>query len=318
MCWLFDGNFVVRKSNSSSHYYFLRGWAFPREASLRIRLTKRKVMQTAAVKQADGGTPASSESSSRKSKRAATTGREIDISQAGRGIWLMKVPNYLAAAWRDVATGTELGTIRISSRDSNADHKKLKVDFTLAKELATTAVEGIELPCEHRVLTQDSVSQCLCLFSEDSSGTLLAEGKVVQRADIQPTDNSVYMKLKRHQIKAAGKTKFTAQALEKTPASVYKPKASHKEYDEHKQKQKELGKRARGDKDTVLDLLFMAFQQHQYYNFKDLVVKTKQPPTYLKDILREVATYNTKQPHKNMWELKPEYRHYEKTKTEDA
>ena len=48
--------------------------------------------------------------------------------------------------------------------------------------------------------------------------------------------------------------------------------------DEHKQKQKELGKRAREDRETVLDLLFTAFQQHQYYNFKDLVVKTKQPP----------------------------------------
>ncbi len=31
---------------------------------------------------------------------------------------------------------------------------------------------------------------------------------------------------------------------------------------------------------------------------------------YLKEILREVCTYNTKAPHRNMWELKPEYRHY--------
>lgn len=37
---------------------------------------------------------------------------------------------------------------------------------------------------------------------------------------------------------------------------------------------------------------------------------TKQPIVYLKDILKEVCNYNLKNPHKNMWELKPEYRHY--------
>lgn len=32
--------------------------------------------------------------------------------------------------------------------------------------------------------------------------------------------------------------------------------------------------------------------------------------TYLKEILKEICTYNMKAPHRNMWELKPEYRHY--------
>ena len=45
-----------------------------------------------------------------------------------------------------------------------------KVDFSLAKELASTALDGQEVPCDHKVVMQDSQSQCLCLFSEDSSG----------------------------------------------------------------------------------------------------------------------------------------------------
>ena len=32
--------------------------------------------------------------------------------------------------------------------------------------------------------------------------------------------------------------------------------------------------------------------------------------TYLKEILNEVCNYNLKNPHRNMYELKPEYRHY--------
>lgn len=40
---------------------------------------------------------------------------------------------------------------------------------------------------------------------------------------------------------------------------------------------------------------------------------------YLKEILNEVCNYNLKNPHRNMWELKPEYRHYkEEEKSEGS
>ncbi|RXN00489.1 General transcription factor IIF subunit 2 [Acipenser ruthenus] len=33
--------------------------------------------------------------------------------------------------------------------------------------------------------------------------------------------------------------------------------------------------------------------------------------TYLKEILRDIGVYNVKGTHKNTWELRPEYRHYQ-------
>lgn len=78
-----------------------------------------------------------------------------------------------------------------------------------------------------------------------------------------------------------------------------------------KGKKKEDGKRARADKQYVLDMLFSAFEKHQYYNLKDLVDITKQPVVYLKEILQEIGIQNVKGIHKNTWELKPEYRHYQ-------
>ncbi|XP_045623298.2 general transcription factor IIF subunit 2-like [Procambarus clarkii] len=75
-------------------------------------------------------------------------------------------------------------------------------------------------------------------------------------------------------------------------------------------KKKAEGKTIRDDKDKVMELLFAAFEKHQYYNIKDLHKITRQPITYLKDILKDLCNYNVKYPHKNMWELKPEYRHY--------
>lgn len=49
----------------------------------------------------------------------------------------------------------------------------------------------------------------------------------------------------------------------------------------------------------------------------DLQRITQQPTTYIKEVLTSIANYNTAQPHKNMWELKPEYRDYGNKKAGD-
>ena len=80
------------------------------------------------------------------------------------------------------------------------------------------------LPREHRVIPQEASSQCLSVFSEDSatgkcmtveclgtrmhaclpatphpcSGNVRCEGHISQRADVQPKDSDLYMKLKQY------------------------------------------------------------------------------------------------------------------------
>jgi len=46
------------------------------------------------------------------------------------------------------------------------------------------------------------------------------------------------------------------------------------DFDERK---KSEGKKARVEKEKVMDMLFAAFEKHQYYNIKDLVKITNQP-----------------------------------------
>jgi transcription initiation factor TFIIF subunit beta len=38
-----------------------------------------------------------------------------------------------------------------------------------------------------------------------------------------------------------------------------------------------MEKKIKADKDVILDMLFAAFEKHQYYNIKDLVKITRQP-----------------------------------------
>lgn len=59
---------------------------------------------------------------------------------------------------------------------------------------------------------------------------------------------------------------------------------------EYERKKKEEGKRARADKQQVLDMLFSAFEKHQYYNIKDLVDITKQPVVRLEGNVKAVVT----------------------------
>ncbi len=99
--------------------------------------------------------------------------------------------------------------------------------------------------------------------------------------------------------------------LERAVAS-YKPRSNHVANIEYEARRKAEGKKSREEREVVMERLFALFEKHQYYNIRDLVRETNQPVSYLKEVLKEVCNYNLKNPHKNMWELKPEYRHYHK------
>ncbi|GAA6108184.1 general transcription factor IIF subunit 2b [Tachysurus ichikawai] len=113
-----------------------------------------------------------------------------------------------------------------------------------------------------------------CLFLADQ---VTLEGMVVQRAECRPAVNESYMKLKKLQIEESKKPLRLSQQLEKAITTNYKPVSNHTYNLEYEKKKKEEGKRARADKQKVLEMLFSAFEKHQYYNIKDLVEITKQP-----------------------------------------
>lgn len=142
---------------------------------------------------------------------------------------------------------------------------------------------------------------------------LYMEGRIVQKLECRPNADMIYMNLKKESIRKAAEPERKVQSLDRIVQN-FKPVSDHKHNIEYREKRKAEGKKARDDKAAVQDMLFNAFEKHQYYNIKDLVRITNQPIAYLKEVLKEVCDYNMKNPHKNMWELKKEYRHY---KTEE-
>ncbi|XP_063067918.1 general transcription factor IIF subunit 2 isoform X2 [Engraulis encrasicolus] len=248
---------------------------------------------------------------------------DVDLTGAKQntGVWLVKVPKYLAQQWAKASGRGEVGKLRIAKNQG-----KTEVAFTLNEELTTLENKGegktagmVAVPREHPFTMQTVGGQTLAVFTETSSDKIALEGVVVQRAECRPAVNESYMRLKKLQIEASSKPVRLSQQLDKAVTHNYKPVANHANNLEWEKKKKEEGKRARADKQQVLDMLFSAFEKHQYYNIKDLVDITKQPVIYLKEILRDIGIYNVKGTHKNTWELKPEYRHYqgEEEKTDE-
>lgn len=238
---------------------------------------------------------------------------EVDLTGAKQntGVWLVKVPKYLSQQWAKASGRGEVGKLRICKKGNQG---KPEVSFTLNDEL--TVIEGIEdktvsAPREHPFTMQSVGGQMLAVFTESSSDKIALEGVVVQRAECRAAVSESYMRLKKLQIEESSKPVRLSQQLDRAVTGNYKPVANHDYNREYEKKKKEEGKRARADKQQVLDMLFSAFEKHQYYNIKDLVDITKQPVIYLKEILRDIGIYNVKGTHKNTWELKPEYRHYQ-------
>ncbi|XP_036837955.1 general transcription factor IIF subunit 2-like isoform X2 [Oncorhynchus mykiss] len=268
---------------------------------------------------------------------------EVDLTGAKQntGVWLVKVPKYLSQQWAKASGRGEVGKLRIGKNQGKAE-----VEFTLNEDLTMIdslgdKPSGVQAPRDHPFTMQTVGGQTLAVFTETQSGQseersdgstsvsgagsgperrhrfsflterISLEGLVVQRAECRPAVSENYMKLKRLQIEELSKPVRLSQQLEKAVTTNYKPVANHSYNLEYDRKKKEEGKRARVDKQQVLDMLFSAFEKHQYYNIKDLVDITKQPVSYLKEILRDIGIYNVKGTHKNTWELKPEYRHYQ-------
>ncbi|KAJ8960816.1 hypothetical protein NQ318_020112 [Aromia moschata] len=233
--------------------------------------------------------------------------RDLDLSNANRGVWLVKVPKYVAERW-EKAPGD------------------MEVSLTLSSAILNLNEPGQEsIPKDHRLDVSTVTQQTLGVFSHviptntdavvPETEKLYMEGKIVQKLECRPYADNCYMKLKLESIRKASLPTRQVKQLDRVVQS-YKPVSDHKNNIEYMQKKKAEGKKARDDKQSVLEMLFAAFEKHQYYNIKDLVKITKQPITYLKEILKEVCNYNLKNPHKNMWELKPEYRHYKQDPAE--
>jgi transcription initiation factor TFIIF subunit beta len=247
---------------------------------------------------------------------------KIDLANATRGIWLVKVPKYLATRWERIPDDVDAARLRIYRPEGPPGNGKVTVTLSLSEATMCLKEDGEgEIPKEHELIVSSLANQTLGVFSTEYNeelGTTKVgiEGRIQQRLDCRPVADLNYMQHKLEEIKKVSQPARQMIQLDRVVQN-YKPVADHKNNIEYEERKKTEGKKSRDDKDRVLEMLFAAFEKHQFYNLKDLVRVTNQPVGYLKEVLKEVCNYCVKNPHKNMWELKPEYRHYKEDVEEE-
>ncbi|XP_067929972.1 general transcription factor IIF subunit 2-like [Watersipora subatra] len=226
--------------------------------------------------------------------------QEVD-NQLAKNVWLVKVPKYVAEKMKK-ANGV-LGQISmIPSSKSGKTEILYSLDDRLKQPQEST-------PTTHKVIITPQYKQHLAVLGQTEAGRLSIDGKVIQRMECRPQADQNYLKYKKHQVEESNKPERYVIQID-NPVNTYKPVSTHAHIAEHEARKKADGKRSRDDAAHVKELLFKAFEKHQYYALKDLHALTKQPMPHLKEILKDICKYNLKAPHKNMYELKSEYRHY--------
>ena len=117
-------------------------------------------------------------------------------------------------------------------------------------------------------------------------------GKVIQRAEVRPVESDEYMTMKRKQFETSQEPARKAQMIRKK-ANIYAPKRDHEENKERIKAKKLMGKRVRSSEQTVLDLMFNAFSEHQYISMLSLETITQQPKNYLQQLVKRYCNYNS-------------------------
>ncbi|OXA49757.1 General transcription factor IIF subunit 2 [Folsomia candida] len=208
---------------------------------------------------------------------------KVDLSAVNKTVWLVKVPKYLAARWERIPGDLEAGKVKICKSSPTA-RPTLTLSLSDATMCLTEPGES-EIPKEH-AFQVGPIHQTLIAFdhteapkddlfpSEPDKVRIL--GKVSEKLECRPYADSSYMAMKMEEIKRASKPARSVQQLDRV-VNNYKPVADHKNNIEYEQRKKAEGKKARDEKDKVLEMLFAAFEKHQYYNVKDLVKITNQP-----------------------------------------
>lgn len=88
--------------------------------------------------------------------------RELDLSNSGRGVWLVKVPKYIANKWEKAPGNIDVGKLKISRTPG----QKTQVQLYLSEGVLCLKEPGEQnIPKVHRLDVYNVTHQSLGVFS---------------------------------------------------------------------------------------------------------------------------------------------------------
>ena len=270
----------------------------------------------------------------------------VDITNANRRVWLVRIPEYLAERLAEIDDERDPENLQADEDDfagnsfrKNAAEKNAGVEIGAVRvvfgtgetagqvnvQLAPNGPCG-DLPLEYQLQLNRCEQSMYVFAAEDgecaSTGidpyhanpnahAIAVEGRVEYECNLKPVLNDAYRQVMRRREENANRPKRTIRVLEESERHQIGLIPHVREQDllaRRKMRFEPDLRRERLPREEVTDILFRAFERTTHWSFKALVDHTKQPSSFLKEILNDIAIYNTRGPYKNFYELKSEYK----------
>ncbi|KAJ1863260.1 hypothetical protein LPJ73_000568 [Coemansia sp. RSA 2703] len=241
---------------------------------------------------------------------------ELNMDELGSKVWLVKVPGFLAEKWKkQKKDGVQLGKMRIY-------HKPDKTASEIAIIL-NDSEDYKDIPKEYRMNVVNEKVSNMYIFSEardpneiikPTSSTankavpIAMTGTVHHDCSVVPHYTDEYKRIMHKRAIASHDNNRRVQTI---GLDQYKDSLigfNNGGFDTSHKKPKTEPKKARMERKELMDMLFAAFTDFQYWSFKGLVEHTNQPSAYLKEVLLEIAFLHKRGPYTSNYSLKPEFR----------
>lgn len=224
----------------------------------------------------------------------------MDFNNKKVTVWIAKLPKYITSIILDSNKKLNIGKLLV---DKNEKDNSIDIKINLSKD-----IKAFNIPIDHVVEIKNKEKKLYLIKNAGDKYSI--EGMANKECLIKPVINAMYLEYKKNKIKN-NDTKKTIKIFDYF-SEVKKGERYGllKEVDILAKKRKIMlqeKKRERLDRKYVLDMIFNAFEQHEFWTVKDLADFTGQPVAYIQELITEICVLN-KADHKNSYELKPEYK----------
>ncbi|CAG8444130.1 14349_t:CDS:1 [Ambispora leptoticha] len=235
---------------------------------------------------------------------------DLDMKNLSAKAWLVKLPTFLAKKWSEIEQeDVDLGCVRI--------HESGKIELILSDNKIYA-----EMPREYdlEITNTDVKDSYSFVLKRDENGMetgpVAIQATVHHNCYIRPYASDEYRQKVRQRTIEASQPKRTVQVMSPDEnRGAYVPPglqaSSADNFGKFVSKKTKIPmeqKTTRMPKNELIDLLFQAFEEYAYWSLRGLKDYVKQPESYLKDVLTEIAILDKRGPYNNCYHLKPEYK----------
>ncbi|KAJ3226755.1 hypothetical protein HK099_004173 [Clydaea vesicula] len=256
--------------------------------------------------------PKSEPVSELEEKKSVQPKKKIKMDKTEDKVWLVKIPKTLAEKWEAFSdAGHQLATMKHKAAIGEKPE-----EITLHIPNATWSED---IPKNYQLKVSNKGTKNSYVFTENEQGE--AEeifGTVFHEAQCTPIMDKEYRdflkkksKINEVKQKPVRTVKKMDEKEERKILFIGGSLKSQKEttnFSTAKKKIKTQDKNERMDRDDLINILFQLFSEEDYFSFKSLVERTKQPQQFLKEVLNDICILNKRGPYKQEYGLKPEFK----------